>query len=145
MLPDSIVPELVTVPFSKDDVYLGLAEVSGLAKVTKDGLILEFETKESVTGSGFLKSPIKTVVIPLDEVESVTLKTTLVGAGLTICTRTLERLKDVPGSHQGQIRLGIARKDRSKAERFVSTVNVYQSENELRKIQSRLNPSSDTD
>jgi hypothetical protein len=144
MLLSSIVPELVTVPFSNDDVYLGLAQMSGLAKATKEGLFLEFETKENLTGSGLIKSPTIKISIPLDGLETVSMKKTLLGAKLTICTRNLDLLKDVPGSHQGQITLGIARKDRSMAERLVSTVNVYQSEHELTKIKTRAASSSDT-
>ena len=144
MLPDSLTHEIIVLPFVKGDLYLGLAEASGLAKASQSNLTLEFEVKENVSGSSLLKSAIKEVTIPIGEIDAVRLKKGIFSTTLVLKTKSVNTLKDVPGSHQGQVELGISRNDRDLAQRLISTLMLYISENELKKVENRLNLLSDT-
>ena len=109
------------IPFSLE-VYGGLGECNGLLKEGENHLFLEFQTQDAV--AGVLKSDIKHVEIPLDDLVSIGitkgwLGMTWLGVKLVIQTTNLDTLKDVPGMSQGRIELSIARKDVDAAEHFL--------------------------
>ena len=135
-----LIPDVVTVPFINADVYLGLAAMSGIIKASRDGLVLEYDIRENLSGSGLMKSPVKVLELPLGELDNVSLKQSLIGASLFIRVKSLALLQDIPGSQQGQLTLGIERKDREAAQRLVSTVTVLLSENTLEQFEARREP-----
>ena len=109
------------VPFSLE-VYGGLGECNGLLMDEENLLSLEFQTQDAV--AGVLKSDIKHVEIPLDDLVSIGLTkgwlgTNWLGVKLVIQTTNLDTLKDVPGMSQGRIELSIARKDVEAVEHFL--------------------------
>jgi hypothetical protein len=112
-----------SVPFSIDEVYGGLADCQGIVSATESCLVLEFETRDSVFG--VLKSGVKSVEIPFPELESVTYEQRLFSATIRICVRSLITVADMPGLKEGEIKLKIARKNRSKARLFASAVNLH--------------------
>ena len=133
---DSVLPEVVSVPFSNFDLWNNL-ETSGLVKADRDGLLLEFEVvkyTDSLWPEVRSRSKPAEVRIPLAEVESVKLSEGWVQTLLEVKATSLKALCDVPGSKQGEIRLSIATKDLPKAKELVSTMTVRQSEGELRKL-----------
>lgn len=110
-------------PFTISEVYAGLGECHGLLKDEGEHLTLEFQVRDSL--AGVLKSKVRQVQIPLDEVVSLTLTkgwlgTSWLGVKVVIQTSRLEAVKDVPGASQGRVDLGIARKDVEAAEMFVA-------------------------
>ena len=112
------------VPFSLD-AFGGLGECHGLLKDEEAFLSLEFQTQDAV--AGILKSDVKYVRIPWDDLVSIALTkgwlgTNWLGVKIVIQTTNLEILKDVPGATQGRIELSIARKDVEDAEYFIDDV-----------------------
>ena len=115
------------IPFSLE-IFGGLGECNGLLKHEEKYLSLEFQMQDAV--AGILKSDVKHVKIPLDDLVSLMLTqgwlgTNWLGVKLVIQTNRLDTLKDVPGMSQGRIELSIARKDVEDAEQFVE--NFYES------------------
>jgi hypothetical protein len=115
-----------TVPFALDDVWGGFGEGAGLLHDEGTQLRLEFEVKDGVFGA--IKSGLKQVIVPFDELVSVTLTKGWLGTGwlgvkIVIQTRRMEVLKDVPGASQGRIELSISRKNYAAAERFVADLH----------------------
>src|SRR5687767_7691285 len=103
-----------TVPFTLDQVWGGFGEGAGLLHDEGTHLALEFELKDGLFGA--VKSGVKKLQIPFDELVSVTLTkgwlgTNWLGVKIVIQTKRLDTLKDVPGASQGRISLCIARKN----------------------------------
>lgn len=112
------------VPFSLD-VYGGFGECNGLLKNDKQGLSLEFQTRDAV--AGIVKSDVKQVAIPFHELVSVTmtkgwLGMNWMGVKLIIQTSNLKTLQAVPGMSQGRLELSIAKKDIEEAEDFLDAL-----------------------
>ena len=110
-------------PFTVSELYAGLGECHGLLRDDDDHLTLEFQVQDSL--AGVLKSKVRHVQIPLDQVVSLTLTkgwlgTSWLGVKVVIQTSRLETLQDVPGASQGRVELSIARKDIEAAEMFVA-------------------------
>lgn len=59
----------VTLPFKQKDIYLGLAEISGLLRIVEDSLEIEYKVKD--TTLGFLDSSMKVNHIPFRIIDSV--------------------------------------------------------------------------
>ena len=133
---DSVLPELVSVPFSNFDLWNNL-ETSGLLKAARDGVVLEFEVvkyTDSLWPEVRSRSKPTEVHIPLAELESVRLLEGWVQTVVEVKATSLKALCDVPGSKQGQIRLSIAEKDKPRAKELASTMTVRLSERELRQL-----------
>jgi hypothetical protein len=115
-----------TVPFTLEQVWGGFGEGSGLIHDEGDRLRLEFEVKDGVFGA--IKSGVKQVEIPFDELVSVTLTkgwlgTNWLGVKIVIQTKRMDALKDVPSASQGRIALCVARKNVAAAEKFVDNLH----------------------
>jgi hypothetical protein len=110
-------------PFTIGEIYAGLGECHGLLRDEGEHLTIEFQVQDSI--AGVLKSKVRQVQIPLDEIVSLTLTkgwlgTSWLGVKVVIKTSRLETVKGVPGASQGRVELGIGRKDVETAEIFVT-------------------------
>ena len=115
-----------TVPFTLDQVWGGFGEGAGLLHDEGTHLGLEYEIKDGIFGA--VKSGVKKLQIPFDELVSVTLTkgwlgTNWLGVKIVIQTKRLDTLRDVPGASQGKISLCIARKNHQLAEKFVADLH----------------------
>ena len=115
-----------TVPIILDDVYKGFANGQGLLRHEDDHICLEFQISDAVVG--LIKSAIKEIRIPIRDLVSVTLVKSWFPfrTNIVIQAKRLEVLREVPTAESGQVRLGIARKDRPAAERFVADLHVIE-------------------
>ena len=111
----------VTLPFSVPDLFVGLAEGTGLAKATPEELTLEFVIKDSVVN--VFKSGMKEIHIPRAEIDAVRLKRGWFGAKVLIRVKSLKWLAELPGCENGEVTLHIARKDREQAGDFVELLS----------------------
>jgi hypothetical protein len=106
------------------DLYQGFAKGHGLIHDDGDCLCLEYQVQDTVVG--LVKTGIRKVRIPLTDLVSVALERRWFGLStqLVIQVARMEAVKDVPGMEQGRLVLGIARKDREAAAKFVSELHV---------------------
>jgi hypothetical protein len=111
-----------TVPFSVD-ILAGFGKCEGMLKDAGGGTIsIEFQNSDKF--GGLIKSDVKQVNVPLNDLTSVTitkgwLGNTWLGVKIVLQGKNLTTLKDVPGMSQGRVELNVARKDVAAAERFV--------------------------
>ncbi len=126
----------IKVPFSKD-VYGGLAQATGFIGLSKEGVALEFEIGEAIFDSKLIKSDVKYRVISFREIDYINLKKGLFFTTLTIRTKSLKALSDIPGSHQAEVKFRIPRKSRNIASELVSCVVLKISEQEIKKIENQ--------
>jgi hypothetical protein len=106
------------------ELYQGFAKGHGLIHDEGDCLCLEYQVEDQVIG--LVKSGIKQVRIPLADLASVSLERRWFGLStyLVIQVTRMQAVKDVPGMEQGRLVLGIARKDREAAAKFVAELHV---------------------
>jgi len=110
---------MISIPFSIA-AYDGFASVEGLMSFDDLSLTLEFELKDSVVG--LLKSDVKNVQIPVEEIVSIELHKGWFRTRLAIQASTLNATKGIPESSQGRVTLSIARSHRDAVEQLVSRV-----------------------
>ncbi len=134
-----MLPEFISFAFSITNVHHGFAEVAGLARASKYGLILEFETKYL----GLLKLGVKEVGISISEIESVNLKEGWLKTEMVVKARSLRTLTEIPGSHQGQIKLRIPRKEKETAKHAASMLMLHISEREMDKLKQESDQLAD--
>jgi hypothetical protein len=111
-----------TVPF-KVDLFAGFGSCNGLLRDEGEHLALEFQNQDNI--AGIIKSGVKQVRVPLNDLVSVTITKGWLGGrwmGVTIVLQAarMETLQDIPGMSQGRVALSVASKDRDAAERFVA-------------------------
>jgi hypothetical protein len=131
-----MLPAGFSLQFSINDAYQGLAVVNGIVQTSETELILEYETKDAVVG--VVKSGIKRVRIPDDQLASVALKAGWFSTKLLIRTKGMAALAGVPGNEAGQVVLRVARKDRRAAAELVSAVLLHLSEKQLASLSRAL-------
>lgn len=62
----------IVLPVKQDDIYMGLAEVSGLLRFEENALILEYQVKDEVLG--MFDSKMKSFRIPLNIIDFIELE-----------------------------------------------------------------------
>lgn len=134
--PTYMLFDSITMPVELPEVYQGFAEAKGLVRSTPSGLVLEYEVKDAMFG--LIKSDVKHLQIPLEELAEVNLTKGWFRTHMTLRTKRLQTLADLPGSSQAQITLKLARKDRSLAEQLVSFLNLRICEHDLQKMSDGL-------
>ena len=121
-----------SLPFFIPNVYEGLAKANGVARLTRMGLALEFELKDGLFG--MLRSGVREVEIPMDDLAGLELRTGWFRTRLLIRTHRIVTVHKVPGHRGAAIELGVARHDRTIAQALVSVLRLQLSERELEKL-----------
>jgi hypothetical protein len=131
-----MMPRSVTVPFSIPDLYGGFGEADGMAEVGEDALVLRFQVKDSWVR--LLKSGVKEVRVPLEEIASADLKSGPFRTILTVVTNDFAAASSVPGSKHGRIKLRIAREGREAAKEAESLLKLRLAQKELEGFRKEL-------
>jgi hypothetical protein len=131
-----MLPAGFSLQFSIPDTHAGLAVTHGIVQTSEAGLVIEYETKDAVVG--VVKSGIKQVCIPDDQLASVALKAGWFTTRLLIKTKGMAALSGVPGNEAGQVVLRVARKDRKAAAELVSALLLHLSERQLASLSRAL-------
>jgi len=110
----------------------GFATANGLARMTDDGLTLEFEVKDAVVG--VVRTGLRQVHIVLDHLSGVELITGWFTTRLRIRTTTMAPMSEVPGDHTDCIQLGAKRQNRAIANALASALALRLSERQLERL-----------
>ena len=117
------------VPFESADFNHGLKVAQGLFKVGQDGIILEYQEQDSVVG--LIKSDVKTLRVPYEDLDSIHFKKGWFSAKIILKTSSLQLLQKLPGSEQGECMLKVKRKHRDQAQSTVARARIGLSEQKL--------------
>ncbi len=109
------------VPFSIE-VFGGLGECHGILRDEGTHLTFEFQVTDAV--AGFLKSGVKEVRVPLEDLISVSLRKGWFRTKIIVQAARMEVLQDLPGMTQGRVELSIERPYRDAAQNLVT--GLYQ-------------------
>lgn len=107
-----------SVPFKTESEH-GLTQVNGIAKFSRAGIILEYESKLF----GIIARGVKEVRLPLDEILDVKFRKGIFkrGAKIEIRTRTFAKLAELPNT-DGKLVLKLVRDDFDRAESAVMQI-----------------------
>lgn len=105
-------------PFKQKEIYLGLAEISGLLRIVDQALEFEYQVKD--TTLGFLDSSVKSCRIPLRIIDSIEVEKKWFSGRFEITFNRIPAL-DNPFQLEGnQLKLNVKKRDLEKAKTFRS-------------------------
>lgn len=111
--------------------YEGLANVQGVIRLEKEALHLEYQTKDGLFG--FLKTDVKQLELHLAELNDVEYTSNIFRTLLIIKPISIQKISEVPGNKNGELRLKIARKDKNAARNLASDLSLNISRYLMRK------------
>lgn len=126
-----------SVRFTIADVYGGLGKCGGVCRLEKARLMLEYQTKDAILGA--LKSQVKVVCFPLEDLDRVEFKKGFIGGRLRIRARTLSVFEKIPGVESGILDLHVERKERGIARALASEADLRIAELRLDAVRSEDN------
>lgn len=122
----------LTIPFEITNINHGLQKASGLMSWNQNGLVLEFQTEDAVIG--LFKSEVEEASISISDLLNVEFTKNIFSAKLIIEAKSLKALQDIPGTEQARCELKIKRRDRKKAARLASNIQLAISEHRLNEM-----------
>lgn len=122
-------PNFIVIPFKIEGAHGGFSVVSGMAKISRAGIILEFEAKIF----GMMKTGVKEVRVPLKEIEDITIKKRFFKYILEIRLNNFKTISEIPNK-DGRVVLQITKDDRPRAEQSIKILRQSQAENDALEI-----------
>jgi len=119
-----------TVPFEIPEINHGLKEASGLMKLWKHGLELEFE----VATLGLFKSGVQTVRIEYGDLNAIKYKKGWIKDKIILEGISMRVFEDIPGTEIATCTLKVKRKEREDAQSLVSNARMHLSEYKLEQM-----------
>lgn len=119
----------ITIPFKIEGAHGGFSVVSGMAKISRAGIVLEFEAKVF----GLMKTGIREVRVALKEIEDIKNKRRFFRYTLEIWLNNFKTLSEIPNK-DGRIILQIAKDDRPRAMEAIKILQTAKSETEALEI-----------
>jgi hypothetical protein len=117
-----------SIPIKLSDSFEGFAESKGLLLLKNGAIIIQFQTKDAILG--MVKSDLKNVDIPLENLIEISYKKSIFGNKLILLVDNLSFVELLPSSDSNEIVLSIARKDIDTAIDLVRALKLDQSEKE---------------
>ena len=108
----------ISIPFKIEGAHGGFSIVNGMAKISRTGVVLEFEAKIF----GMMKTGVKEVRVPIGEIEELKIKKRLFKFTLEMWLNNFKTISEIPNK-DGRIILQIAKDDRA---RTVQAVKILQ-------------------
>jgi hypothetical protein len=112
--------ESIVLPFKLPELWGGLAQAKGMARVTPGQLTLEFVLKDNLLS--VLKTKVKEIHIPQPEIDTVRCKRGWFGGKVFIRLKSMKWIAELPGCDSNEIILRVARADRDAANAFVQAL-----------------------
>ena len=119
----------ISIPFKIEGAHGGFSVVNGMAKVSRAGIVLEFEAKIF----GMMKTGVKEVRVPLGEIEDLKIKKRFFKFTLEIWLNNFKTVSEIPNK-DGRIILQITRDDRLRAEQAVKVLHSARVEKDALEI-----------
>jgi hypothetical protein len=129
-----------SLPFTIEGVFLGLANLVGIARLDGQDLCLEFRTEHPL--SEFIKSESKEVRIPLADLDEVAFKSRFCIGYLNLRARRLALFEQVPGNEGDRLRLRCRRSDWAAARELASRLSMHTVKREIQDLLDATSPPS---
>ncbi len=119
--------------FSIDDLYSGLARVNGLLSLTRDDLVLEFQTQDNLVG--VFKGRAGSTRIPIRDIYEAEVKSSWLNRFLIIRPKTLSAIAEIPGADESELKVKFKKRDLNSAKEIASYLNLRISEIRLEEME----------
>ena len=123
-----------SIPFRITDLFSGFAEARGLMRVAEEGIRLEYQVKDALIG--MMKSSIRELLIPYEEIESIVFRRRWWRRSIEIRTKSLRIPASIPGQSGSSITIRVQRRDRLTIEESISHAVLRLSEIKLQRIEN---------
>ena len=122
----------MSIPFVLPEMYHGLAEGHGRLHVGEEGLRLEYRVKDAVFG--LLKSSVREVFLPYDDIEEFEYREGWFRRRFFIHIRSMHTASDFPGAEEGRIVLRFRKLPKERLRSISSHISLHLSEHRLRQL-----------
>lgn len=119
----------ISIPFKIEGAHGGFSVVNGMAKISRAGIVLEFEAKIF----GMMKTGVKEVCVALKEIEDFKIKKRFFKYTLEIWLNNFKTVSEIPNK-DGRVILQIARDDRPRVEQAMKVLQNARTENDALEI-----------
>ena len=112
---------MTSVPFSISDNHSGLSEMLGAISLEGDDVVIEMHIKFI----GLFKRPSQTFRFDMTDLEEVRHTRRFWGDTVTLRTRPMERVTEIPGSADGALCLKVKRAHRPDLDRLLDYLEMW--------------------
>lgn len=119
----------ITIPFKIEGAHGGFSVVNGMAKISRAGIVLEFEAKIF----GMMKTGVKEVRVPVGEIEDLKIRKRFFRLSLEIWLNNFKTISEIPNK-DGRVILQITRDDRARADQGIKVLQNARAEKEALEI-----------
>ncbi len=119
----------ITIPFKIEGAHGGFSVVNGMAKISRAGIVLEFEAKIF----GMMKTGVREVRVPIGEIEDLRIKKRFFKFTLEIWLNNFKTVSEIPNK-DGRIILQITKADRLRAEQAIRVLHNARAEKDALEI-----------
>ena len=112
---------MLSVPFATGDVHGGFSEGRGAIRVDGDEVVIEVQVKVF----GMFDQSARTFRFELTDLEEVRHKRGILGDKLTIRTRPMGLIGDVPGATEGALLLKFKRRNRRDVDALLDRLDLW--------------------
>lgn len=119
-------------PFTIENLNGGFMKLEGILRVKDEHLLFEFQKKDAVLEA--YQSELRTIEIPLSELEMLEFRKGWFSAKLILHGKSASSFKDLPGKDLIERILKVKRKHRDVAASISSNLNLKLSEKKLQEL-----------
>ena len=112
---------VLSVPFSISDNHSGLSALCGVVCLEGEEVVIEMEVKLL----SLFKRPPRSFRFDVTDLEEVRHRRRFWGDTVTIRTRPLERVTEIPGAHDGALCLKVKRRDRPALDALLDRLELW--------------------
>ena len=121
-----------SLPFVIENLNGGFMKIEGILRVENEKLVFEFQKKDAVVEA--YQSELRTVEIPVSELDMLEFKKGWFSGKLILFAKTARSFGDLPGKDLTERVLKVKRKDRELAANISSNLNLKLSEQKLKEL-----------
>ena len=112
---------MLSVPFSISDNHSGLSALCGAVRLEGDDVVIEMEVKLL----NLFKRPSRSFRFDVVDLEEVRHTRRVWGDTVTLRTRPMERVTEIPGAHEGALALKVKRRDRPALDALLDRLELW--------------------
>lgn len=127
----------MVLPIRQDDQYMGMAELSGLLRVEKEHVVLEYSLKDEVLG--MFNSDLKVLKIPLLSIDDIKVKKKWFSVRFIIYLNRLPKTDKSLHLKENTISFIVKKSELEKAESIRSSLMLRISEEKLQRLEDEDN------
>lgn len=131
----------MVLPIRQDDQYMGMAELSGLLRVEKEHVVLEYSLKDEVLG--MFNSDLKVLKIPLQTIDDIKVKKKWFSVRFIIHLNSLPKTDKSLHLKENTISFIVKKRELDRAESIRSSLMLRISEDKLQRLEDEDNLQKD--